>query len=261
MLLLLQTLLTLCNVCLCLYFKQLVEEGDGNLHTPPLIQDKSIKVGVCLESKNSSVIRQKIRTWAYQGVRNIHFFGKFGVLCFLVTSVLRYTLLPYYWRILLKIAHLDKCWLEIDFDSTSEKKNDNMIQLLITPLIVIKIAPLTQLFFNCLLLYNCPLLKDISFNTMFVSLVWLTSNHILGFDNFWDKSPAWFLKTLKLPSFYSGHFKTSKNALGNLSQIALSNMWLLAQVSTGLLIASLNLIYNFRGIYGALPNISKSLTA
>ena len=261
MLLLLQTLLTLCNVCLCLYFKQLVEEGDGNLHTPPLIQDKSIKVGVCRESKNSSVIRQKIRTWAYQGVRNIHFFGKFGVLCFLVTSVLRYTLLPYYWRILLKIAHLDKCWLEIDFDSTSEKKNDNMIQLLITPLIVIKIAPLTQLFFNCLLLYNCPLLKDISFNTMFVSLVWLTSNHILGFDTLWDKSPAWFLKTLKLPSFYSGHFKTSKNALGNLSQIALSNMWLLVQVSTGLLIASLNLIYNFRGIYGALPNISKSLTA
>ena len=238
-----------------------MEEGDGNLHTPPLIQDKSIKVGVCRESKNSSVIRQKIRTWAYQGVRNIHFFGKFGVLCFLVTSVLRYTLLPYYWRILLKIAHLDKCWLEIDFDSTSEKKNDNMIQLLITPLIVIKIAPLTQLFFNCLLLYNCPLLKDISFNTMFVSLVWLTSNHILGFDNFWDKSPAWFLKTLKLPSFYSGHFKTSKNALGNLSQIALSNMWLLVQVSTGLPIASLNLIYNFRGIYGALPNISKSLTA
>ena len=198
-----------------------MEEGDGNLHTPPLIQDKSIKVGVCRESKNSSVIRQKIRTWAYQGVRNIHFFGKFGVLCFLVTSVLRYTLLPYYWRILLKIAHLDKCWLEIDFDSTSEKKNDNMIQLLITPLIVIKIAPYyflifnfyffsTQLFFNCLLLYNCPLLKDISFNTMFVSLVWLTSNHILGFDNFWDKSPAWFLKTLKLPSFYSGHFKISK---------------------------------------------------
>ena len=73
-----------------------------------------------------------------------------------------------------------------------------------------KIASLTQLFFNCLLLYNCPLLKDISFNTMFVSLVWLTGNHIPGLDNFWDKSPAWFLKTLKLPSFYSGHFKISK---------------------------------------------------
>ena len=45
------------------------------------------------------------RTCAYQGVRNVQvflllfFFGKFDVLCFLVTSVLRFALLPYYQRI------------------------------------------------------------------------------------------------------------------------------------------------------------------
>ena len=42
------------------------------------------------------------RTCAYQGVRNVwlfFFFGKFDVLCFLVTSVLRFALLPYYQRI------------------------------------------------------------------------------------------------------------------------------------------------------------------
>ena len=34
-------------------------------------------------------------TCAYQGVRNVHFFGKLGVLCFLVTSILRSVLLSY----------------------------------------------------------------------------------------------------------------------------------------------------------------------
>ena len=33
---------------------------------------------------------------AYQGGKKCSFFGKFGVLCFLVTSVLRLALLPYY---------------------------------------------------------------------------------------------------------------------------------------------------------------------
>ena len=49
---------------------------------------------------------------------------------------------------------------------------------------------------------------------MFVGLVWLTSNHKFGSDNFWDKSPSRSLKNLKLPSFYSGSFKMFKNALG-----------------------------------------------
>ena len=38
------------------------------------------------------------RTCAYQGVKNVRFCGKFGVLCFLETSVLRFALLPYYRR-------------------------------------------------------------------------------------------------------------------------------------------------------------------
>ena len=38
----------------------------------------------------------RTRTCAYQGVRNICFFGKFGVIYFLVTSVLTFALLPYY---------------------------------------------------------------------------------------------------------------------------------------------------------------------
>ena len=62
---------------------------------------------------NSSIIRQKGESQnggnmktkhakfsekTYQGVRNVRFFGKFSMLCFLVASVLRFTLLPYYRR-------------------------------------------------------------------------------------------------------------------------------------------------------------------
>ena len=35
-------------------------------------------------------------TCAYQGARNVRFFGKFGVLCFLETLVLRFAFLRYY---------------------------------------------------------------------------------------------------------------------------------------------------------------------
>ena len=42
----------------------------------------------------------------------------------------------------------------------------------------------------------------------------LTSNHMFVLANFWDKSPSWFQKKLKLPLFYSGNFKFFKNALG-----------------------------------------------
>ena len=41
------------------------------------------------------------RTYEYQGVRNVRFLGKFGVLCFLEIPVLRFALLPYYWRIII----------------------------------------------------------------------------------------------------------------------------------------------------------------
>ena len=56
----------------------------------------------------SSVIRQKAnlkievtrkqRTPNFPKKAKYSFFGKFGVLCFLVTSVLRFALLHYYWR-------------------------------------------------------------------------------------------------------------------------------------------------------------------
>ena len=49
---------------------------------------------------------------------------------------------------------------------------------------------------------------------MFAGLVWLSSNHMLFSGNLWDKSPSWFLKTLKLRSFHSGNFKIFKNAIG-----------------------------------------------
>ena len=41
----------------------------------------------------------RTRTCVYQGEGNVCFGGKFGVLCFLETPVLRLTLLPYYRRI------------------------------------------------------------------------------------------------------------------------------------------------------------------
>ena len=40
----------------------------------------------------------RTRTFAYQGLRNVLFFGKFGVLCFLKTPVLRFVFLYYYRR-------------------------------------------------------------------------------------------------------------------------------------------------------------------
>ena len=60
--------------------------------------------------------------------------------------------------------------------------------------------------------------------------MWLTSNHMFGLVNFWDKSPSWVLKILKLPSFYSEISKFSKMHLVNLSQIALPYMWLPVQM-------------------------------
>ena len=86
-------------------------------------------------------------------------------------------------------------------------------------MIEIDIAPLTVLFCNCLLFYKCSL------------LVWSTSNHMFGSGNFWDESASWFLKILKLFSFYSDNFKFSKMHLGNLSKTALPSMWLLVLIT------------------------------
>ena len=51
------------------------------------------------------------------------------------------------------------------------------------------------------LIYNCPLLKVVSFKTVFAGLVWLISNHMFGSGDFWNKLPSWFLKILKLPEW------------------------------------------------------------
>ena len=51
--------------------------------------------------------------------------------------------------------------------------------------------------------------------------------HMFGSSNFCNKSPSWFLKILKLPSFYSGNFRIFENALG---QIALPNIWSLVPI-------------------------------
>ena len=49
---------------------------------------------------------------------------------------------------------------------------------------------------------------------LLITLITLTSNHIFGSGDFWDKSPSWFLKILKLAWFYSGNFKIFKNTVG-----------------------------------------------
>ena len=50
------------------------------------------------EKTNISKLLIRTRRCAYQGVRNVRFFGRFDVLCFLETPVLRFALLPYYQR-------------------------------------------------------------------------------------------------------------------------------------------------------------------
>ena len=103
-------------------------------------------------------------------------------------------------------------------------------------LIEINIAPLTVLFViaRCFvisrsLICNCPLLKDISFNTVFIGLVWLTLfvitclfRAILAINQprkFWK---IW--NSLRFTRTFS------KMHWGNLFQIALPSMWLLVLI-------------------------------
>ena len=62
---------------------------------------------------------------------------------------------------------------------------------------------LTVLFCNCPLFYNWPVLKTLVSVKLFAGLVWLTGNHMIVSGDW----PLWFLKNLKLPSFYLGNFK------------------------------------------------------
>ena len=61
---------------------------------------KKTKHGKFSEKASISYSLIRTRTSAYQGVRNVCFFWKFGVLCFLETPVLRFGLLRYYRRFL-----------------------------------------------------------------------------------------------------------------------------------------------------------------
>ena len=80
--------------------------GLGNICHVTRLQDLLPfgKVGESEKSFNSSVISQKgesVRANTYvcvSGGKKCSFFGKFGVLCFLETPVLRFALLPYYRR-------------------------------------------------------------------------------------------------------------------------------------------------------------------
>ena len=107
-------------------------------------------------------------------------------------------------------------------------------------MIEIDIVLLTVLFCNCLLFSNRPL-ADLQLPALkryqvqykvFVGLVWLTSNDMFGSSNFWDKSPSWFLKNLKLLLFYLGNFKIFKNAHGQfipnrpLKHVSTSTNWI-----------------------------------
>ena len=107
------------------------------------------------------------------------------------------------------------------------------ITVMFTPLIVINIAPLTVSFCNCVMFYNCLLLKGISFNTKFllvscekieiICLVWTIFGIIC---------PLGFWKFGNCPHFTRAILKFSKKHSGNLSQIALPKIWLLVLIVT-----------------------------
>ena len=59
-------------------------------------------------SKNEHFLPPYTHTCAYKEVRNVRFSKSFSVLCFLVTSVLRFALLSYHWQ-----SHLSHQWTSI----------------------------------------------------------------------------------------------------------------------------------------------------
>ena len=64
------------------------------LDTSSVVRQKVKSQNGCYK-KTKHARARKTRTCAYQGLTNVRFFGKFGVLCFLVTPVLKFALLPY----------------------------------------------------------------------------------------------------------------------------------------------------------------------
>ena len=98
--------------------------------------------------------------------------------------------------------------------------NLDKITVVITRFFVIYIATLMELFSNFPLFYNCPLLKDISFNTNCL-LLWCDSPTTtwLVWTIFVINHPCNFWKLWSCPS--------KKMLSGILSQITLPNWWLL----------------------------------
>ena len=107
------------------------------------------------------------------------------------------------------------------------------ITVMFTPLIAINIAPLTVLFCNWVMFYNCLLLKGISFNTKFL-LVLCEKLEITCLVRaiFGIICPLGFWKFWNCPHFTREILKSSKKHSGNLSQIALPKIWLLVLIIT-----------------------------
>ena len=66
-----------------------------------VIRQKGESQNGCFKKTNqffSPIFPKNEHLCTYQRVRNVHFYKEFGVLCFLETPVLRFTLLPYYRR-------------------------------------------------------------------------------------------------------------------------------------------------------------------
>ena len=116
---------------------------------------------------------------------------------------------------------------------------------IITSLIVVDIAPLTVLFCNCPLICICPLLNDISFNTKCLffwsdyPVITCLVRTIFGINYHRD-----FWKFWDCPRFNRATSRFSKMNPRNLSQITLSDMWLLVLISMNIYIFNA-ICYNF----------------
>ena len=84
----------------------MIYQSTGNLLLSAIRQKGNFKAGVTKKTKQAKFFREtnisypliRTRTCTYQEVRKFRFTGKFGLLCFLVTPVLKFTLLSYYHR-------------------------------------------------------------------------------------------------------------------------------------------------------------------
>ena len=70
-----------------------------NLLITPSSYEQLLEIdeSVSIHDKNIRVLATEIFVWVSVG-KKYSFFGKLGVLCFLITSVLRFAYLPYYRR-------------------------------------------------------------------------------------------------------------------------------------------------------------------